>query len=77
MTVTPTLVPGVTYVPIDTSALELKHRYTAVPVHLPVPATAVHIVIKQEYDALELREVCVLKLETYDSLVELITMKES
>ena len=76
MTVTTIMVPGVIYEDTTSLALDLSLHYPAVPATLPVQATAVHIVIKQGYDALEVLGEHAPKLETCDCLVEIMKMKE-
>ena len=70
-----TLVPGTTYVVIITSAQERSRHCPSVALTQSVQASVAHIVIKQEYDALELQKMHV-QLETYNSLEEVMIMKE-
>lgn len=68
------MVHGVTCVLTITPALDLScHCPTAT---LTITVTAIHIMIKQAYNALVLLEVHVPKREMFDCLEEIMTMKE-
>ena len=75
MTVIPTMVHGVTYAHTITAVQDLRHLCPTVANTVSAITTATHIVIKQEYDALDLLEMHAPKMEAYDFLMDRMKMK--